>query len=79
MKRILLLQTLTIFFISISFGQINGIKSIGTANEKGNGIGLMLCKEFAIRNGGDIWMQSEQGVGTTFYYSIPNAAQKEGY
>lgn len=46
----------------------------GTANEKGNGIGLMLCKEFAIRNGGDIWVQSELGVGTTFYYSIPNAA-----
>ena len=46
----------------------------GTASEKGNGIGLMLCKEFAIKNGGDIWLQSEEGKGTTFYFSVKNAA-----
>jgi signal transduction histidine kinase len=45
----------------------------GTASEKGNGIGLMLCKEFAIKNGGDIWLQSEEGKGTTFYFSVKNA------
>ncbi len=44
---------------------------LGTANEKGTGIGLMLCKEFAIKNGGDLWATSTPGVKTTFYLSIP--------
>lgn len=42
----------------------------GTANEKGTGIGLMLCKEFAIKNGGDIWATSEPGKGSTFFLSV---------
>lgn len=42
----------------------------GTANEKGTGIGLMLCKEFAVRNGGDIWATSTSGQGSTFYLSV---------
>lgn len=39
----------------------------GTKNEKGNGIGLLLCKEFVSVNGGQIWAESESGEGTTFY------------
>ncbi len=46
----------------------------GTDNEKGHGIGLMLCKEFAVQNGGDIWVESEVGKGTTFYFSVKNVA-----
>lgn len=42
----------------------------GTENEKGHGIGLMLCKEFALQNSGDIWVESEQGHGATFYFSV---------
>lgn len=45
----------------------------GTANEKGTGMGLMLCKEFVIKNGGDLWAESEQGKGTTFYFSVRKA------
>ncbi len=45
---------------------------VGTENEKGNGIGLMLCKEFAIQNGGDIWVESENGKGSTFFLSVKN-------
>lgn len=42
----------------------------GTENEKGNGIGLMLCEEFVRLNGGKIWVESEQGKGSTFYFSL---------
>lgn len=42
----------------------------GTENEKGHGIGLKLCKEFAMQNGGDIWVDSEPGKGSTFYFSV---------
>ena len=45
----------------------------GTANEKGTGIGLMLCKEFTRQNGGDIWVESKVGTGSTFYFSIKSA------
>jgi len=43
----------------------------GTANEEGSGLGLLLCKDFAIKNGGDLFVQSEVGVGSTFSFSLP--------
>lgn len=46
------------------------VSTEGTSNEKGNGIGLMLCKEYAKQNGGDIWVESEDKVGTTFYVAL---------
>jgi len=53
----------------------NSLKStVGTDNERGHGIGLMLCKEFAVLNGGDIWVESEAGKGSTFYFSVKNIA-----
>lgn len=42
----------------------------GTGSEKGNSIGLMLCKEFVERNGGKIWVESELGKGTDFFVSF---------
>ncbi len=43
----------------------------GTANEKGSGLGLVLCKEFVEKNHGEIWLESKPGEGTTFYFSVP--------
>jgi len=43
----------------------------GTANEKGTGLGLLVCKEFVDRHKGKIWLESEPGEGTTFFFTLP--------
>jgi len=45
--------------------------TFGTNNEEGSGLGLLLCQDFVHRNGGRLWFESKEGVGTTFYFSIP--------
>lgn len=43
----------------------------GTAQEQGTGLGLMLCKEFLIKNGSNLRIESEPGVGSTFSFTLP--------
>jgi PAS domain S-box-containing protein len=43
----------------------------GTNNEKGNGLGLILCKEFVEQNHGQLTVQSQPGEGTCFTFTLP--------
>ena len=43
----------------------------GTSGEKGSGLGLILCKELAEQNGGNIWVESKAGIGTMFHLTLP--------
>ena len=48
---------------------------LGTNMELGNGFGLSLCKEFADRMNGKIYFESEENVGTTFFFTLPETDQ----
>ena len=54
-----------LFKIDVSYS------TMGTAKEKGTGLGLILCKDFVNQNGGEISIESELGKGTKFIFTLP--------
>jgi len=50
--------------------------TLGTDNEKGTGLGLVLCKEFIEINKGKISLESEKNIGTTFFIELPDSLPK---
>ncbi len=53
-----------------SLFSLSAQSTFGTGKEKGAGLGLVLCQEFAALQGGKIWFTSEQNVGSTFFVSF---------
>lgn len=43
----------------------------GTADEKSTGLGLLLCNDYAVRNNGNLTIESQENIGTTVYFSLP--------
>ena len=50
--------------------------TVGTAQERGTGLGLILCKELIEKNGGTIWAESVEGKGSSFIFTVPLARVK---
>ena len=53
------------------FSIADNISTKGTDDERGSGLGLILCKEFVENHGGEIGLESELGQGTTFWFCLP--------
>ncbi len=56
------------------FTEFYRVKSRATSEVPGTGLGLSLVKTIVRRNGGQIWFESQEGIGTTFYVEFPVAA-----
>lgn len=56
------------------FDFVKNQSTSGTSGEKGTGLGLVIAKEFARKNNGDIWVESSSEKGSSFFVSVPKAS-----
>lgn len=58
------------------FNKNSNYTTYGTLGEKGTGLGLSLCNDFVLKHGGELWVESQEGIGATFYFTIPDITEK---
>jgi signal transduction histidine kinase len=59
---------------SLLFGRFVRASNVHDYHITGTGLGLYVCRELVGRHGGHIWFESAEGVGTTFFITLPLAA-----
>jgi two-component system sensor histidine kinase/response regulator len=59
------------------FNNVNPLKTYGTNNEVGSGLGLILCKDFIEKNKGCLKVESEFGIGSTFEFTLSKMKQND--
>ena len=57
--------------LSQVFERFHRGRQVSSTNYGGLGLGLYITKQIVERHGGTIWVDSREGVGTTFYFSLP--------
>jgi hypothetical protein len=57
--------------LQIVFDRLAQLKGSAEANRSGLGLGLFISKELVLQQGGRIWVESQLGHGSTFYFTLP--------
>lgn len=60
------------------FSNQQNVSKVGTSNETGTGLGLLLCKEFVEMNNGRLWVISKPGVGSSFHFALSAGQFEDG-
>ncbi len=64
---------------SMLFEMNKSFTTPGTTNEKGTGLGMILCKDFIEKHGGKIWVESKSSKGSEFFFTIPASIKGKPY